>query len=53
MKNEAGLWGQTIASPEVSNLIMRYENLNKEGKRKLLRYLDSLTTEYQGGQNEK
>lgn len=53
MENEAGLWGQTIASPEVSNLIMRYENLNKEGKRKLLIYLDSLTTKYQGGQNEK
>ena len=46
IENEAGLWAETIGSPEISNLIMQYENLNDKGKKYLKRYLDSLTRRF-------
>jgi len=49
MDNEKGLWAKTIHNPEVSNLIMQYENLNEEGKRLLREYVQSLSVKYGQG----
>ncbi len=46
MENERGLWAETIHNPEVSNLIMQYENLNEEGKGLLKEYAESLSVKY-------
>jgi micrococcal nuclease len=46
MENEKGLWGETIHNPEVSSLIMQYENLNEEGKKLLKEYMTSLSIKH-------
>ncbi len=49
MENEKGLWLETSHNPDVSNLIMQYENLNEEGKRLLKEYAESLSVKYSEG----
>lgn len=44
IEDKNGLWGKTIGSPEISNLIMKYESLNAQGKELTQRYIDSLVS---------